>query len=112
MTDAELYNKAADLIEKGWTQQAFARDEAGWGIHPGEKGAVSWCLSGALWVVICGDMPFDKTPKHAKLILYRLFENLRLGELPARWNDSPGRTKGQVASLLRNTAARSRLLEG
>ena len=112
MLDSELYNKAADLIEKGWTQQAYARNKEGYDVDPGKNDATSWCLSGALWLVVCGGGPFTDTSSRFGPILNKLFENLKLRETAASWNDRPGRTQGQVVILLRNAAARSLLSEG
>ena len=48
MKYSEVYNKAATLIEKGWTRHAMARDRAGYECNIKSELAVSWCLSGAI----------------------------------------------------------------
>ena len=48
MKYSEVYNKTADLVEKGWTQGIMARDKWGTSCYPTSSLAVSWCLSGAL----------------------------------------------------------------
>lgn len=44
----ERLDKAANLIEQGWTQGAYARDANGIGVHPRSEDAVCWCLTGAI----------------------------------------------------------------
>ena len=112
MTDSELYNKAADLIEKGWTQNAFARDEEGGSVNPDDNEAASWCLSGALWLVVQENKILNETSRGRVTTNYKLVNNLKLERFAPEWNDDPGRTQGQVAILLRNAAARSLLSEG
>ena len=102
MTDAELYNKAADMIEKGWTQRAGARSEKGNSVHPLARNAKSWCLSGALSAV----SPLDEGNELHKSTFLRLAENLGfIGHVTA-WNDSPGRTQKEVVGILRSAAGR------
>lgn len=100
MTDAELYNKAADIIKKGWTQNAFARNEEGFSVTPDGKDATSWCLTGALWLVVRG----NKNPKEyygdVPLTVHNLIKNLGLRESAGVWNDDPNRTKEEVIELL------------
>ena len=107
MLDSEIYNKAADLIEEGWTQGAFARDKQGKHTHPCGGGAKSWCLSGALVAVAC---PVPKN--YVPTCPVRLAEGLMLkGELNS-WNDVLGRTKEQVIARLWRAADRSLMSEG
>ena len=104
---SKIYNKAADLIKKGWVQKSFAESSDGKRTHPCRDNAERWCLSGALIAAVY------------------LVEGDRLGHCPARlidglmlednmilWNDYPDRTKGEVVTLLQNAAARSLLLKG
>src|SRR5689334_11279831 len=48
VTEADVLERAADLLEEfGWCQHAPARDEFGLGITPLDRGAVSFCMTGA-----------------------------------------------------------------
>ena len=108
MLNSELYSKAADIIESGWTQGVYARDEDGCSVYPQKKTAKSWCLTGALFAVA---YTTDKCISYG-LIVDNLIENLALEDTPGMWNDSPDRTQEQVVTLLRRAAARSVLEEG
>ena len=106
--NAELYNKAADLVEKGWTKGTLARDSAGWPTYPSSNHAVSWCLEGALVAAVhATDTSWDR-----ESTLIELTKNLELKGYVSQWNDFPGRTKEQVVALLRDAADRSLLTEG
>ena len=84
MKYAELYNKAADLIEKGWTQNAFATNEYGDDVSPNNNKATSWCLSGALWLVVHKNRVFNETSKDRVTINYKLIKDLKLGDVRSR----------------------------
>ena len=98
MTYAELYNEAAALIEKGWTQDVYSRNEKGYQCDPGDKSAVSWCLSGAL--LLASDHQDSGFLRGARAYL-------RLETAASIWNDSPGRTQREVVKLLKNAARRA-----
>ena len=107
MLHSEVYNKAADIIEKGWTQGVFAEDRFGKRIHPCRYGAKSWCLSGALMAavhLIRGD--------YLSFCPNNLTEGLMLEVDAVEWNDHPDRTKGQVVAILQRAATKTSLLEG
>ena len=108
MTDAELYNKAADIIESGWTKRTLARSVEGYAVHPNDRRATSWCLGGAIRLAVYT----NEGLKDYKSTMDRLMRNLELREAIARWNDCPGRRKKQVVALLRKAANRSLLLKG
>ena len=109
MTDAELYNKAADMVEKGWAKRALAREEWGYATYPNADEATSWCLQGALLFAIHE----IGSRKIGAPIFDRLVKNLGLGKEPlGHWNDHLDRTKEEVVTLLREAAARSLLSKG
>ena len=107
MTDAEMYNKAADIIEKGWTRKVAARNELGYSVHPTAGDATSWCLSGALTVVSRIAEGFDLYESN----FIGLIRNLGLSEHATKWNDDPNRTQKDVVELLRETAKRTEVQE-
>ena len=108
MSQAELYNKAADLVESSWTQLAGARNVGGYIVHPCAKDAESWCLSGALSAAV---YIVEGYQDHQSTFL-GLLKNLGLLESPTNWNDNSCRKKKEVVALLRKAAARSQSPKG
>ena len=108
MTDAELYNKAADIIESGWTKRTLARNIEGYAVHPNDRRATSWCLGGAIRLAVYT----NEGLKEYSSTMDRLMRNLELREDIGRWNDCHGRRKKQVVALLRKAATRSSTPEG
>lgn len=100
MNAAAIFERAADLCERGWTQGALARDASGNECPPGSKDAVCWCLEGAIeaaagradrWVA------FDAFIEHG---YYGYTE-----DAPHDWNDAEERTQAEVVASLRAAAA-------
>ena len=96
MKYSEVYNEAITFVEKGWTQLASARTERGSACNPGDKEAVSWCLTGALRVA-------------SERLLGPGFEENIINHLgpdmfSVLWNDEPYRTQEDVVELLRQSA--------
>ena len=113
MLDSEVYNKAADMVESGWTQNAYARDSQEKPTYPCRNNAESWCLSGALIAAVYnlrGGVYYSSDDAEKA---FKLSEDLGLpcGDT-AEWNDNPDRTKEQVVDLLRDAATQSLLSEG
>ena len=98
MKYSEICNAAADLIEEGWTQLAFARTAEGVACQPNAEAAVSWCLNGALRAV-CRNLFYPTIT----LFLEGRF-GLGTADYQSRWNDDPFRTKEEVITRLRNAA--------
>lgn len=78
------------LIEKGWTQAAYARDINGYRVSPRSTDAVCFCSIGAIqhvhgsWGV--PERFLTRASEHA------------YWSVPV-WNDKPGRTKEDVIAL-------------
>ncbi len=90
--------KPSELIERGWTQKALARDEKGVAVTTCDKKGVCWCPLGAIIVAVkCG-----KSTACSEFI--RLMAE-KLGGLGrhsiSEWNDAEIRTKEEVIELLR-----------
>lgn len=96
---ADLLDRAAGRVERGWTQHVYAKDQHGLAVDPRFKGAVLWCAVGAL---AC-DRASGHVAEYAELSLMRL-----VSEPVSIWNDAPGRTQAEVAGLMRETAKRLR----
>ena len=98
MKYSEVYNKAAGLVERGWTQHASARDRYGDRCQVNSTLAVSWCFTGALnlagWYI-----PFSSLREIRDYVYYN--------QDMVDWNDNPNRTKKDVVKLLRDAAKRA-----
>lgn len=85
-----------DLIRKGWTQGAFARDRNGEGVYSRDKKAVCWCLSGA---IIAGfDYEYQRW-KYSSSIRKKIKELYGRDDILS-WNDDRNRTKKQVLEVM------------
>ncbi len=92
--------KAWQLIEKGWTQGASARDSYGIGVYSGDPDAICWCAIGAL-AAVYGDSQ-DEYDQAFRRVVGVLTD--RLGcvyPVIMQWNDAPGRTQAEVVALLK-----------
>ena len=98
---AELTDRAAEVIERGWNQGWFAVDKDGNKVSARSKDACKWCVLGAVekaadelglkngdWMKIVGRVQWA-----AGIDEY--------GSL-CRWNDDPNRTQEEVAAMLRS----------
>jgi hypothetical protein len=83
---ADKLREARALIERGWTQGHFARDEDGYPEHEGSPDAVCWCAMGAMSAA-------DPNDKYG---LYGALSHAIGDEMVGMWNDRIGRTKAEV----------------
>ncbi|MGE0289088.1 MAG: hypothetical protein AB7I42_22820 [Bradyrhizobium sp.] len=86
---------AAALVERGWTQGAWARNAAGNGVFYDAPDAVRWCAIGAIWAD-------DKDRRWGALLAL----GRHVGIEVSAWNDLPGRTADEVLAALRDCADR------
>ena len=93
-----VYNKAASLIEKGWTRGVYARNEKGFECNTYGESAVRWCVLGSL--------NFASHIYHVNLP-GKLTAYLEVEESLASWNDDPFRTQEEVVKLLKDAAVRA-----
>ena len=83
----ELLTKAkALLVEQGWTQGTYARDELGAKVRYHSPRAVSFCGKGAIYKVEAG----------GPLRAFHFLNLVCLGQSFVLFNDTPGRTKEEV----------------
>jgi len=86
-----------------WTQKACARDGNGYSCDENDSAAVCYCLRGAINKRVSWDndlnhevcQAFDIALGHEPTETYRF----------VAWNDSPGRTVGEVIGLCEKVAA-------
>jgi hypothetical protein len=88
--------KPSDYIRKGWTQEAYARNKAGNSVGSHSPNAVSWCLYGALVAAYPDDAEWIKVYNK---VLFQIQKKSPY-DIPAAWNDRPGRTQAEVILLL------------
>jgi hypothetical protein len=96
--------KARELIQKGWVQKDFARDEEGNGVEDYEKNekCTCFCLLGAIDRAVYPEMNFS-IPVETLVVgmLKEKYAYNRNGVIP--WNDAPGRTQQEVIDILTDT---------
>lgn len=87
MTPREILLRARARVERGWTQEAFARKASGVSTHPAHEDACSWCLEGATFQLTRID--------HLAAARDALRDVVGTTDL-ALWNDTSERTKEEV----------------
>lgn len=88
----DTLKRARQLIKKGWTQNAYARDRYGNMVDEDSPGAVRWCAAGALHRVTRENIVMWRK---AKVLLNR--ESGYGGIISL--NDDTGTTKEMVVSV-------------
>ena len=113
----EILEKAAELIGRGWCQDAVARNRIGLGLTcPRDAAACTWCITGALDFAVQevrrGQDPVDwsGTLSASDSVTILLARRVSAPALACKfgnaegclivWNDAPGRTQKQVVGLL------------
>ena len=102
-----LLRTAQELLGRGWTQGADARDRDGIPVPGWSERAVCWSLLGALVAVLeaqseaTGD---DAAISDLARACALLAETLDVGSLET-WNDEPGRTQSEVIEAVRRAAS-------
>ena len=106
--DAKVLRRAAEIVDQGWCQKALARTADSGFLSadaaretPFHPQAGQWCLLGAVMLAhreVTGEMG-----AYAWSGAYSRAERV-LGEGAVEWNNTPGRTADEVATLLRRAA--------
>ena len=99
MEHSHIYNKAADLVEKGWIQGEMAKDKNGNSCSSHSENATHWCLAGALNLACFGSI---SSSSYDSLVFF-----LSLDDPMTTWNDDLNRTQEDVVELLRDAAKRA-----
>ncbi len=117
MNTSEVLLAAAELVEQGWTQDAFARDiEGNAQFDVCATGACCFCADGAIrralnYVYISATDDDEEMLGLAIAALDRVIDpeatemqhNKPFGRVHT-WNDAPGRTQAEVVAKLREAA--------
>ena len=88
--------RPSDYLKKGWCQHAYARAESGCALPADDKGAVVWCVRGALFRAYEDDT--ISLNEHRDLV-HALREPMRKRKeffMLSEWNDDPRTTQEQV----------------
>lgn len=97
---ADIFSRAADLLEtKGWTQDAYARDDVGNDVISKDDCA-SFCILGAINQARGADIDAAVTGELRRTLL----DIIGHDENIADWNDYYDRKKEQVIGVLRKAA--------
>lgn len=96
---AAILRAAADLVERGWCQGAYAMDATGrWLTSPWDLGACRFCAIGA----IDRSAPDKSSKLRAQMSLEGHVNRAALWA----WNDDPQQTQASVATAMRQCADR------
>ena len=87
MTTLTKLRAARALIERGWTQEYFAKDKDGLWILPNSTDAVCWCITGAF---LAADYDAELWNHAAEIAGAKSLSD---------WNDAPGRTQADVLAI-------------
>ena len=100
MTTKDVLTQARALIEKGWTQDALARDAEGQDVYPKNSDACQWCATGAIWAVV--------GISQAYLDAFDMIDNLVRDNYEdiGYFNDAPDTTQADVIKLFDEAIAR------
>lgn len=99
MSPAAVLLTASEIIGRGWTQGAWARDRHGAKVSGASLTAVCWCAGDAIFTAakqLNGDL---KLVGAACKVLRQ-----HIGCDIASWNDAPERTQAEVVAALRDAA--------
>ena len=107
-TELEHLRKMRELLAKGWTQGAWARDGEGQDVFTDSETATCFCLAGASTRTRSG---VQKLIPNALLRALDCVEPDLAGRydksndftvrlIIVRWNDRPGRTQSEVLALI------------
>ncbi len=90
---------AYGLVSAGWCQRDTAQDDAGNAISPTSRFARRWSPTGALQRLL-ERSPLDTAAALAVYQRAHLALVEAVDDLPAAWNDTPGRTQEEAAEAV------------
>lgn len=88
---ADKLREARALIERGWTQGAFARNGSGHAVTYESGDASCFCVAGALLRATNGFSEFERAVAALHAVTRKAIH---------KWNDAPRRTKAEVVAAL------------
>lgn len=98
--DDQIFERAAQLVERGWCQGVSARDAAGNPVRWDGSDAASFCLLAAVCRALwdAGWWCVDTQSGAITLLMKKLG-----GASPQKWNDDPDRRSAvEIATVLRS----------
>lgn len=100
MTTRDVLLSAADLVERGWSQRAFARDSDGDIVPVLSPYAASFCAYGALCRVAHTSVDFPAAEGGTVDLAARALSTVTGSTIIAYWNDRTSRTAAEGLSPL------------
>lgn len=100
----EALNRARFVLKEpeNWTVGEGARNVLGNAVHPSDRSACRWCLSGAIARVA---HPIEFSAACEALQAVMISRQYRSGYSVVDWNDANGRTHEDVLKLIDDTIA-------
>lgn len=98
-TIADVLLRAAEYVERGWTQGTGARSAKGRRVVVTGRAAVCWCAEGAIHMAARDN---EETIWQARTVLLRVLPDEVTSIMD--WNDAPSRTQAEVVDALRRAA--------
>lgn len=92
MNAIDILKEARALVERGWTQNAMARDEYGAVVDYQDDAATCFCMNGAMWRAA---WPFRARHSAGYIMAEDVLRHV-VGGNYAHWNDAPERTQGEI----------------
>lgn len=113
MRVSEVLRKARGLGERGWCQAADALNRAGDNCECYAPDAVQWCAYGAIRRARENTEEADRSVLALVAAIPGVGEDFPRERITSltRWNDTPGRTKGEVLALFTPTIRRAEMAE-
>ena len=95
-----ILKEARALVEKGWTQNAEARNKRGAECSKLDRHACAWCITGAMDAVsykrfTLASLDWQEAVRAIRIAINRDVEYTFLSD----WNDAPGRKKEEVLAV-------------
>ena len=105
-----ILDGAYELVRRGWTQRANARNASDEPVSAHDPGARKFCMIGACHRARELLQPGGEVSM-AEVLLWRRFADEHLcGQSMSRWNDQKERTQAEVLLLLRQLREAARAL--
>ena len=95
-----ILERAAELVEQGWTQRTTARTASGNQCDSASPFACKWCAVGAIERAGC-ESRYSRTDKAVALVRDAVEPSAFPFQFLSEWNDERGRTQAEVVAAFR-----------
>lgn len=90
----------SELVRQGWCRKHLAEDRHGEPCRPDAAIAFGFCMEGAVHAAGLGGWQCDGPTLDFWNLLFSILLHKTGSTLPWRFNDTPGRTQGEVIAVL------------